>query len=46
MHQDISRLGAVDLNLGLVEQLLNDLFVTHRMTILIDLNRVCAVEIL
>ena len=32
VHQDISRLGAIDLDLSLVEQLLNDLLVIHRVT--------------
>jgi hypothetical protein len=43
MHHNISRLGAVDLNLGLVQQLLNDLFVAHRRIVLSGLKRVRAV---
>jgi hypothetical protein len=31
MHLDISKLSAIDFDLGLIEQSLDDLFVTHRV---------------
>ena len=46
MDLDITRLSPIDCDLGLVEQLLNALLVTHRVRILIDLKRVCAVGVL